>query len=131
MDFFDSLPPFHYLVAYYIPCILLGAFIGCMVAPYTICEAVHMPQPRDKPLNIFFYLFAIRELVLGLALLLLEVYNEWRGVTILLACIGINGASDFVIAGFYSGKWWSSFTAHGFPTLLGYWTVWKLWQELF
>ncbi|KAK7894807.1 hypothetical protein LTR67_005546 [Exophiala xenobiotica] len=153
MDILSSLPPFHYLFAYFIPVMLLGVFFGSLVSPHAICASACFPQPADKPMNTFFYLFAVRELVLGLALLTLEAYDEWRAATILLACIGINGISDFLIAGslgsqsqsqsqsqkgIETGKgveggvsWWSSFMVHGTPTILGYWTVWKLWQEHF
>ncbi len=77
----------------------------------------------------YFYIFAVRELVLGLALLILEAYNEWRAVTVLLACIGLNGVSDVYFAGSLGGGWWPAFKAHGVLTIIGYWTVWKLWQE--
>ena len=148
MDIFSSLPPFQYLVAYFIPVMLLGVFLGSLVSPHAICASACFPQPADKPMHTFFYLFAVRELCLGLALLALEAYGEWRAATILLACIGINGIGDFLIAGSQKivtpsgngkskgnaggGSWWSSsFMVHGTPTIIGYWTVWKLWQEHF
>ncbi|KIW50288.1 hypothetical protein PV05_11890 [Exophiala xenobiotica] len=148
MDTFSSLPPFQYLVAYFIPIMLLGVFLGSLVSPHAICASACFPQPADKPMQTFFYLFAVRELCLGLALLTLEAYDEWRAATILLACIGINGVGDFLISGFQLGTakgngngkskgnagaswWWSSFMIHGTPTIIGYWTVWKLWQEHF
>ncbi|KAK5465366.1 hypothetical protein LTS15_001929 [Exophiala xenobiotica] len=142
MDILSSLPPFHYLFAYFVPVMLLGVFLGSLVSPHAICASACFPQPAGQPMHTFFYLFAVRELVLGLALLTLEAYDEWRAATILLACIGINGVSDFLIAGSQKGNgtgkgveggvsWWSSFMVHGTPTILGYWTVWKLWQEHF
>lgn len=79
----------------------------------------------------FFHLFATRELCLGLALLFLEAYDEWRAVVILLACIGINGIGDFFVAGSLGTGWRPSLLCHGIPTIVGYWTVWKLWQEHF
>lgn len=83
-------------------------------------------------MNVFFRLFAVRELCLGVALLALEAYDEWRAVTILLACIGINGIGDFVLSSSQKEVgWWTAFKAHGTPTILGYWSVWKLWQEHF
>ena len=129
MDFLSSLPPLQYLTAYFFPVMLLGVFVGSLVSPHSLAASAHFPQPANKPLNTFFYLFAVRELVLGAALLTLEACDEWRAVVILLACISINGIGDFVLAGSSGAGWWPSFTTHGIPTLVAYWTVWKLWQE--
>ena len=71
----------------------------------------------------FFYLFAVRELVLGLALTVLEAYGKWRAVTVLLGCIGINCASDFFFAGSSGQGWWPSFTAHGIFTVVAHWSI--------
>jgi hypothetical protein len=142
----SSIPALPYLIVYGITILLLSVFIFSLIDPRTICAAALFPQPADKPLHTFFYLFAVRELVLGLALLLLEAYGEWRAVVVVLGCVGINGVGDFFIAGFRmgseegaekgrqngggsAGRWWASFKAHGVPTIFGYWAVWKLWQE--
>lgn len=138
----SSIPALPYLVAYGVTILLLSVFIFSLIDPGTICAAALFPQPAGKPLNTFFYLFAVRELVLGLALLLLEAYGEWRAVTVVLGCVGLNGVGDFILAGLRMGseegtekgngsasRWWDSFKAHGVPTILGYWAVWKLWQE--
>ncbi|KIX05937.1 uncharacterized protein Z518_03911 [Rhinocladiella mackenziei CBS 650.93] len=129
MDILSSLPSLQYLVAYFIPVMLLGVFVGSLVSPRSLTAAACFPQPVDKPMDTFFYLFAVREHCLGLALLILEACDEWRAAVVLLACIGINGTGDFLLAGSLGTGWWPSFTTHGIPTLVGYWAVWKLWQE--
>ncbi|KAI1629928.1 hypothetical protein EDD37DRAFT_604795 [Exophiala viscosa] len=131
MDVLSSLPPFQYLVAYFLPIMFIGAFISSFANPHAVTASVCFPQPADKPINAFVYLFAVRELVLGIALILLEACNEWRAVVILLACVGINGMGDFLLAGNLGTGWRSSFMCHGIPTIVCYWTVWKLWQEHF
>ncbi|ETI22538.1 hypothetical protein G647_06613 [Cladophialophora carrionii CBS 160.54] len=129
MEAGSSIPPLQYLVAFLLPVMLIGVFVGSLVSPHNISAAALFPQPANKPVHSFFYLFATRELCLGVALLTLEAYNEWRAVTVLMACIGLNGIGDFLLAGASGGGWWPSFTTHGIPTIVGYWAVWKLWQE--
>ncbi|KAJ9606661.1 hypothetical protein H2200_008669 [Cladophialophora chaetospira] len=130
MEALSSIPPLQYLVAYFLPIMFLGVFIGALVSPHSLSAAALFPQPADKPMHPYFYLFAVRELVLGLALLILEANNEWRAVTALLGCVGLNGVSDCIIAATLSGGgWWPSLKVHGIPTVIGYWSVWKLWQE--
>ncbi|KAL6245885.1 hypothetical protein RBB50_007038 [Rhinocladiella similis] len=91
----NTIPPPPYLIAYAVAVMLIGVFIGALVSPHTIAAAACFPEPADKPMHVFFYLFAVRELCLGVAMLVLVSYNEWRSVTILLACILINGSRTF------------------------------------
>ncbi|KAK4939673.1 hypothetical protein LTR10_020063 [Elasticomyces elasticus] len=109
----------------------IGVFISSFTSPRAVTASACFPQPADRPVNVFIYLFAVRELVLGLALIFLVAYNEWRAVTILLACVGLNGLGDFFLAGNLGTGWRSSLMCHGIPTVVGYWAVWKLWQEHF
>jgi hypothetical protein len=128
MDILSDLPPFHYLIAYFIPVILLGVFFGSLIDPHGICNAALFPQPAGR-MHDFFWLFAIRELVLGMALVILEAYGEWRAATVLLACIGINGVTDFFSRAAAGKGILKSFQVHGVPTVAGYYAVWRLWQE--
>ncbi|KEF54006.1 uncharacterized protein A1O9_09801 [Exophiala aquamarina CBS 119918] len=145
-----------YLITHGITLLLLSVFIMSWISPRQLCASALFPQAPDRPLPTFFYIFAVRELVLGLALLLLQAYGEWRAVVVLLACISINGIGDFffaalevgfdesVKAGYGQGQgqgkgrgkegaggslWWAAFKGHGVPTIAGYWAAWRLWQE--
>ena len=124
-----GLPPFQYLFAGFLPAMFIGVFIGAMLNPHSLCTRALFPQPAKKPLNIFFYIFAVRELVLGVALLILEVSGEWRAATVLVACLCLNGLTDFYFAGSLGAGWWNSFTKHGVPRIIGLWSAWNLWQE--
>ncbi|KAJ9646890.1 hypothetical protein H2204_000582 [Knufia peltigerae] len=126
----NTLPPLHHLIAYAIALMLIGVFIGCLVCPHKIAAAACFPEPADQPMHVFFYLFAVRELCLGLALLVFLSYEYWKSATILLAIVGINGISDFLISGFHGKEdWRTSFYKHGIPTLIGYYGVLRLWQD--
>lgn len=70
----------------------------------------------------------MRELVFGIALLALEAYDEWRGVTLVLASLVVLAVGDFFIIAIHGG-WWQSFKSHFGPTAIASWAVWKLWQE--
>ncbi|EXJ74545.1 uncharacterized protein A1O5_02841 [Cladophialophora psammophila CBS 110553] len=124
-----SIPPLQYLIAYLIPVMFLGVFVGAFVSPHALSASASFPPPTDKVSLTFFHLFAIRQLCLSLALLVLEACNEWRAVVIVLACVGVNGISDFLLSAASGAGWGSSFRTHGIPTVVGYWTVWELWQE--
>ncbi|KIW11379.1 hypothetical protein PV08_10679 [Exophiala spinifera] len=65
----STIPPVPHLIAYAIAVMLIGVFIGALVIPHTIAAAACFPEPAGKPMNVFFYLFAVRELCLGVALL--------------------------------------------------------------
>ncbi|KIW92387.1 uncharacterized protein Z519_07371 [Cladophialophora bantiana CBS 173.52] len=124
-----SIPPLQYLVAYLVPVMFLGVFVSAFVSPHALSVSASFPPPTDQTSLTFFHLFAIRQLCLGLTLLILEACNEWRAVVIVLACIGVNGICDFSLSAASGAGWWSSFKTHGIPTVVAYWTVWKLWQE--
>jgi len=108
----------------------IGVFFGSFVNPQAIVNAAAFgPMPANTPMNTEYWLFVLRELCLGVALLVLEAYGEWRAVTVLLGCVGINGVGDFVLAGMKGAGWKASMTSNLVPTLVGYWAVYKLWEE--
>ena len=130
-----------YLITHMINVLLLSVFIMAMIAPRRLCESALYPQAPNKPLPTFFWVFAVRELVLGLIMLILQFHGEWRAVAVVVGCISLNGITDFWFCAMEVGfdesvkskgkvnMWWASFKAHGIPTIVGLWAATRLWQE--
>lgn len=127
----SSLPSLPYLLIYLLPVFLIGAFATAMANPRGMTDLMGFQgQSSAKITDLLVYSFGARELSLGVAAAAMIAYNEWRAVTILTACVGMNGISDFVLDGSQGQGWWHAFKTHGVPTIAAYWAVWKLWQEV-
>lgn len=127
----SSLPSLPYLLIFLLPVVLIGAFVASVANPRGVIDVMGFQgQSPAKTTDLFIYTFGVRELSLGVAAATLMAYNEWRAATILTACIGMNGISDFILDGSQGQGWWHAFKTHGVPTMAGYWAVWNLWQDL-
>lgn len=98
MDF-SSLPSLPYLVISCIPAMLIGAFVVSMANPRSIIDLMGFQGTPTKLTDLLIYTFGVRELTLSIAATALIAYNEWRAVTILMTCVGMNGISDFLLDG--------------------------------
>jgi hypothetical protein len=98
-----------YAWAYFYPTILLvNAILTFTPAAHAICEQGGFPQPRNQPLNTYVYLFAGCQLMLGLAVAILEYTGEWRAVSVILASatpMGVIGTTLSSMHGFDKAFW--------------------------
>jgi hypothetical protein len=131
MDALSSLPPLQYLVVYCLPIMWVTIFIGSLTSPHSIASLAKFHTDTSKPLGVWFHMFAVRELVLGLMFLGLIAVDEWRAITIALACAAINGPCDVFLSRKSGATLAEALQAHGVPTVVAYWAVWKLWEEHF
>jgi hypothetical protein len=132
MDVLSSLPPFQYLVIYFLPVMWISGFVISLLSPDIITSLAKFPNPDTRyPHGVWFHMFIVRELVLGLVSSSLIAANEWRALTIVLACAGINGPCDMYLSHRAGASWRDAFMAHGVMTAVAYWAVWKLWEEHF
>lgn len=129
MDLFTSLPPVHYIFAYIFPVFLIGVFFSATTNPQAIAKSLDFKEPQKKEDEPFVYMFAVRELAFGVALLILIACDEWKAVTIVMGCAGIGGMGDFILDVRVGHGWSHVVKTHGLPTLVGYWVVWKLYQN--
>lgn len=95
-----------------------------------LCEQTGFPQPPNDDLNVFFYLFANKEGVIGLIFAVLQLAREWRAMGISLLCMCICGAGDaYLSMEMGSMGLWEAFQAHGIVTLLAAWAAIRIIQE--
>jgi hypothetical protein len=125
-------PSFPYVFACLLPVWLIGVFFASLSTPasHNLLDSVGFPQPRDKPLHYFWYMFAIRELLLGCIFALLEFHGEWKSVAIVLGVSCCGGAMDVVMSATKGGvSWMKGIQAHGIVTAVGTYSAYQLWLE--
>ena len=125
-------PSWPYIFAYALPIWMIGVFITSLStsASHALLVQVGFPQPRDKPLNIFWYMFAVRELLFGLILLILEREGEWKAVSIIIGVMTIGGSLDVVFSATKGGVGWiEGFKAHGIVTMVALFASYQIWME--
>jgi hypothetical protein len=128
----SSWPSWPYLFAYAMPVWLIGVFITSLSTSgsHALLVQVGFPQPRDQPLNIFWYMFAVRELLFGLILLILEREGEWKAVSIILGTMCIGGSLDVVFSATKGGVGWiEGIKAHGIVTVVALVASYQMWVE--
>lgn len=71
--FADPWPACPYPFTYLLPVWLIGVFFASLstAASHTLLDQVGLPQPRNKPIHYFWSMFAVRELLLGVIVILL------------------------------------------------------------
>lgn len=130
MNALQSVPPVHLLVTYLFPAILIGIAFTCFTNTATAADMMGLNKEAEiKKSNPVWYLFGLRELSIGIALLLMMYYDQWKGVTIVMGCHGLSAIGDFTIDVLQGQGWSHGFQKHGLPTIIGYWVVWQLWKE--
>jgi len=130
-DIFLSTADWPYMWAsFYSATLLIIAVSTFTPAVYSVCEQAGFPQPRDQPLNVYVYLFAALQFMVGLAVAILEIAGEWRAVSVIIACafpMGLVGTSLSATKGGlgYGKEFWSHFLLTTIGTLAG----WRLLQD--
>jgi hypothetical protein len=107
--------------------LLLTNCIGTFTpAVYTMTEQAGFPQPRNQPLNVYVYLFAGCQFMIGLASAILEATGEWKAVSVIIACSVPMGCLSTIICAMGIGK--GAYT-HGMLTSIAAVAAWRLMQE--
>ena len=120
-----------YFWAYFYTATLLIISISTFTpAAHSVCEQAGFPQPRDKPMNVYVYLFAGCQFMLGLSLAVLQAASEWRAVSVIVACalpMGLVGTSLSATKGGmgYGPPFWS----HCLLLTIGTSAGWRLMQD--
>ena len=127
-----TLPSWPYIFVTCLTIMLIGVWAVAQTSySHAMCEQTGFPQPANKPLDNFFYLFANKEGIYGLILISLQLAGQWRAVGIVLACLCLGGAGDMYLS-MTIGKPFNlleAFQAHGSVTVVGAWAAWKIIQE--
>lgn len=130
MEAISNIPPAHILLVYLFPVILFGIAISSFASTPNTAEMMgfHSVQ-KDKTKDLFVYAFGVRELAFAVCVSLLIAQGQWKALTIVMACCGINGTGDFLLDGLHGQGWLHALHKHGIPTIVGYWVVWRLYQD--
>lgn len=118
-------PPF------YAATLLLISLATFTPLAHRVCEQAGFPQPRTQPLNAYVYLLAGSQLMIGLAVAMLVAAEEWRAVSVIIACstpMGLVGTSlsarDRTETGLGQAFW-----SHALLTTVGTLAGWRLMRE--
>ena len=130
-DITASIPSWPYLYASWYSVTLLGISISSFTpAVYSVCEQAGFPQPRNQPINVYVYLLAGSQLLVGLAVAVLEAVSEWKAVSVIISCtipMGLIGTSLAATKGGMGlGR---AFWAHGLATVIASLAAWNLVQD--
>lgn len=128
----SSWPAGPYLFTYFLIGALLFVFIMSLnpASAHFVCDQVGFSQPRNQPLNVFFNLFAVRELLFALIYLIFIRQGEWKAVSVVLAVQCLGGATDTYLGATKGGVGWvEAFKAHGIMTTVGSWAAYRIWME--
>ncbi|KAF2111358.1 hypothetical protein BDV96DRAFT_582043 [Lophiotrema nucula] len=130
-DVAAPIPEWPYIWASFYSATLLIISISTFTpAVYSVCEQAGFPQPRNRPLHVYIYLFAGCQFMLGLAVAVLEAAGEWRAVSVIIACstpMGLLGTSlSATKGGMGYGK---AFWSHALLTTMGSLAGWRLIQD--
>jgi hypothetical protein len=121
----------HYGWAYFFAFILLlNAVLMFTPAAHAICEQGGFPQPRNQPFNVYVYLFAGCQLMVGLSVATLIATDEWRGVSVILACatpMGVLGTTLSATMGSGGSAFWTHVVLLGVGTMASYRLVQENW----
>lgn len=130
----DAWPLPQYLFAYAMPLFFLMVFVRSLneESARSMCDDVCFPQPRDKPLNAFFYLMTQRHLAFALIFILLIQDGNWRAVTVVTGTLSLCGVRDTWLAATYGrGGWKGAIQAHGIMTVLAILATGGMWWDQF
>ncbi|RVX66415.1 hypothetical protein B0A52_09645 [Exophiala mesophila] len=130
-DITASLADWPHVWASFYAAMLLVVSLGMFTpAAYSICDQAGYPQRRDQPLNIYVYLCAGCQFMLGSSVAILVAAGEWKAVSVIIATstpMGILGTTlSATKGGMGFGK---EFWSHVLLTTIGTSAGWKLVQE--
>lgn len=130
-DLAASLSDWPYIWASFYSAMLLIISVSTFTpAAHGVCEQAGFPQPRNQPLNVYVYICAGSQFMLGLAVAILVAEGEWKAVSVIIACstpMGLLGTSLAAIKGGmgFGKEFWS----HALLTTIGTSAGWRLIQE--
>ncbi|KIW40817.1 uncharacterized protein PV06_07989 [Exophiala oligosperma] len=76
-----------YVWAYVYSFMLLSIALATFTpAAHHVAERAGFPQPRDRPLNVYVYLLAGSQLMIGLSVAVLVFLGDWKAVSVVIAC---------------------------------------------